>query len=90
MVQSLDIISVNIWQILISLANLLIIYRILSKFLFKPVQKVMDDRQAQVDRIYSDANQSREQAGPPPWSSRSSRAQSRSPAPPKRSRATAR
>ena len=37
MVQSLDIISVNIWQILISLANLLIIYRILSKFLFKPV-----------------------------------------------------
>ena len=63
MVQSLDIISVNIWQILISLANLLIIYRILSKFLFKPVQKVMDDRQAQVDRIYSDANQSREQAG---------------------------
>ena len=62
MVQSLDIISVNIWQILISLINLLIIYRILKKFLFKPVQKVMNERQAQVDRIYGDANQSRAQA----------------------------
>lgn len=62
MVQSLDIISVNIWQIVISLINLLIIYRILKKFLFKPVQKVMDERQAQVDRIYGDANQSRTQA----------------------------
>ena len=30
-VQSLDIISVNLWQILISLANLLIIYLILKK-----------------------------------------------------------
>ena len=62
MVQSLDIISVNIWQILISLINLLIIYRILKKFLFKPVQKVMNERQAQVDRIYGDANQEKAQA----------------------------
>ena len=62
MVQSLDIISVNIWQILISLINLLIIYRILKKFLFKPVQKVMNERQAQVDRIYGEAHQSRDQA----------------------------
>ena len=60
--QSLDIISVNIWQILISLINLLIIYRILKKFLFKPVQKVVNERQAQVDRIYGDANQSKAQA----------------------------
>ena len=62
MVQSLDIISVNIWQILISLINLLIIFRILKRFLFQPVQKVMNERQAQVDRIYGDANQSRDQA----------------------------
>ncbi|MBR1586015.1 MAG: F0F1 ATP synthase subunit B [Clostridia bacterium] len=56
MVQSLDIISVNIWQTLLSLCNLLIIYLILKKFLFKPVQKVMSTRQAQVDKIYSDAD----------------------------------
>ena len=36
MLQTLDIISVNIWQILISLINLLIMYLILKKFLFGP------------------------------------------------------
>ena len=61
-VQSLEIISVNIWQILISLANLLIMFLILKKFLFKPVQKVVADRQAQVDKLYGDAEQDRSAA----------------------------
>lgn len=60
--QSLDIISVNIWNILLSLANLLIIYLILKKFLFKPVQKVMNARREQVDKIYSEADESRNTA----------------------------
>ncbi len=60
--QSLDIISVNIWQILISLINLLIMFRILKKFLFKPVKKVVDARTEQVKSIYTDAEQSRNDA----------------------------
>ena len=60
--QTLDIISVNFWQIIISLVNLLIIFLILKKFLFKPVQKVMNARQQQVDRIYSEADESRDSA----------------------------
>ncbi len=60
--QSLDIISVNIWQILISLANLLILLLILKKFLFKPVTQVMQARQEQVDKIYDDARQDRSAA----------------------------
>ena len=60
--QSLDIISVNIWQILISLANLLIMLLIMKKFLFKPVMKVMQARQEQVDKIYDDANEDRSAA----------------------------
>ncbi|NLD82960.1 MAG: F0F1 ATP synthase subunit B [Clostridiales bacterium] len=56
--QSLDIISVNIWQILISLINLLIMFRILKKFLFKPVTKVVHQRQEQVQKLYSDADAS--------------------------------
>ena len=55
--QSLDIISVNLWNTLLSLANLVIIFLILKKFLFKPVQKVMAERQSQVDKIYSDADE---------------------------------
>ena len=47
--QSLEIISVNIWSILVSLANLLIMFLILKRFLFKPVQKMMAARKQQVD-----------------------------------------
>ena len=54
--------SVNIWNILISLANLLIMFLIVKKFLFKPVMKVMQERKAQVDKIYDDANQDKSAA----------------------------
>ena len=53
--QSLDVISVNIWQILISLCNLVILFLILKKFLFKPVQNVTQTRRAELDDIYSEA-----------------------------------
>ena len=37
--QSLDVISVNIWHILISLANLAILFFVVKRFLFAPVSK---------------------------------------------------
>ena len=60
--QSLEIISVNIWSILVSLANLLIMFLILKRFLFKPVQKTMAARKQQVDQIYQDAKENRDSA----------------------------
>ena len=53
--QSLDIISVNLWQILISLANLTILFLLLKKFLYKPVTKMLVARRAEIDSQYSDA-----------------------------------
>lgn len=53
--QSLEIISVNIWQILISLCNLLLIFLILRKFLYRPVKRMLADRQAKLDAQYSAA-----------------------------------
>lgn len=53
--QTLDIVSVNLWLILISLANLLLIFLIVKKFLFQPVQKMLDQRQKEVDDRYSAA-----------------------------------
>lgn len=61
-IQALDIISINVWQILISFANLLIIFLILKKFLFKPVQAVFAKREAQVQGIYDEAEKSRTSA----------------------------
>jgi F-type H+-transporting ATPase subunit b len=60
--QTLGIISVNLWQILISLANLFIIFLILKKFLWKPVKKMMEQRQAMVDKQFADAAAAQAQA----------------------------
>lgn len=58
-IQALDIISVNLWEILIALANLLILFVLFKKFLYEPVQKVLDQRQEQVSRIYDEAEKER-------------------------------
>lgn len=61
-IQTLDIISVNIWSILISLANLVIIFLILRKLLFKSVKKTLDTRRAQIDKLYDDAGAAKAEA----------------------------
>lgn len=61
-VQSLDIISVNLWQIIISLCNLLLIFLILKKFLFGPVKKLLKQRQDNIDNQYAEANKALEEA----------------------------
>ena len=60
--QTLDVISVNLWQILISLANLFLLFLILKKFLFKPVKNVLDKRQSELDESYAAAKEAEEQA----------------------------
>ena len=57
---NLDVISVNIWQILASLANLLILTWILKRFLFKPVKKMLDTRRAAIDADYAQAAAAKE------------------------------
>lgn len=60
--QNLDIISVNLWQILISLINLVLLFLILKKFLYKPVKKVLDQRQKELDEQYAAAANAEMQA----------------------------
>ena len=60
--QFLDVISVNIWAILASLANLLLLSWIIKRFLFKPVKKMMDARRAAIDEDYAQARAAREEA----------------------------
>ena len=61
-VQPQDIISVNIWAIIISLANLVILFLILKRFLFKPVKKMLDNRQKAIDNDYSQADEAKKKA----------------------------
>ena len=60
--QSLEVISINVWQILISLINLLILYLILKKFLYKPVKKVLALRQSELDEQYLSAKEAKDKA----------------------------
>lgn len=60
--QTLDIISVNIWHILISLANLAILFLLLKKFLYKPVTKMLNARHSEIENLYADANQAKSDA----------------------------
>lgn len=60
--QHLDVISVNIWQILIALINLTILFLVLKKFLFKPVNKVLKKREEELNGQYEKANTARQSA----------------------------
>lgn len=60
--QTLEVISVNVWQIIISLCNLLILFLIIKKFLFQPVQKMLDKRKASLDAEYDAAAYARQTA----------------------------
>ena len=60
--QNLGVISVNLWQIVVSLLNLVLMFLILKRFLFKPVKKMMDARRAAIDDTYAQAQTALDEA----------------------------
>ncbi len=58
----LDVISINVWDILISLCNLVILTLIVRRFLYKPVKRVMDSRREAIEKDYEQARLAREEA----------------------------
>lgn len=55
-------VGINPWTCLFTLCNLLILYKFMKKLLFKPVKKMIDSRQQEIDDLYADANASKEAA----------------------------
>lgn len=62
MLQTLEVISVNLWQVLISLANLVVLYLILKHFLYKPIRRALEKRQQTLDEQYGKAEEARQSA----------------------------
>jgi F-type H+-transporting ATPase subunit b len=60
--QTLDVISINLWQILASLLNLTILFLLIKKFLYNPVKKMLEARQNTIDGEYSAAEKAKEEA----------------------------
>ena len=55
-------VGVNFWTALLTLCNMIITFLVLKKFLFKPVKKMIDDRQQEIDGLYADASHAKTQA----------------------------
>ena len=51
-------VGVNPWTALFTFCNMLITFTVLKKFLFKPVKKMIDDRQQEIEKEYADHLQS--------------------------------
>ncbi len=55
-------VGVNFWTALFTLLNTLTIYFVAKKFLFRPVMKIIQDRQQEIDAMYAEAGTAKESA----------------------------
>ena len=60
--ESLNIISVNFFSIVFSLLNLVIIFLIAMFLLYKPVKKMLNERQKTIDSAYQRASDAENEA----------------------------
>ena len=57
-----EFIGINPWTALFVLLNTLTIFFVARKFLFKPVMKIIRERQQEIDDMYTKAGEAKEQA----------------------------
>ncbi len=57
-----NIVDIDLWTAIFTFCNMIITFLVLKKLLFKPVKKMIDDRQKEIDDMYSQAEQSQEKA----------------------------
>ncbi len=57
MSEYLDFIDIDFWHIVMSMGNLVILTAIVKKFLFKPVNDILNKRKQEVDNFYFDAKE---------------------------------
>ncbi len=57
-----EFLNINVFTALFTLANTVVLFLVLKKFLFKPVMKMIADRQQEIDDMYASAEQDKQQA----------------------------
>ena len=60
--QTLDIISVNLWQMAASLLNLVLLLWAVKKFLYKPVKNMLETRQQTIEGNFKAAEDAKQEA----------------------------
>lgn len=57
-----ELLGVNPWTALFTLANTVALFAVGAKFLWKPVMKMIEDRQKEIDDAYTEADRAQKQA----------------------------
>lgn len=60
--ETLDFISIVPWTMVMQWGNLLILFLLVKKFLFAPVQKILAKRQGEIDQLYQEAGTAKTEA----------------------------
>ncbi len=55
-----SLVSLDVWTMLFTFCNLMIVFFFAKKFLVGPVKKMIDSRQQEIDDLYEDAEKARE------------------------------
>lgn len=62
MEEYLPFVSIDTWTIIMSWGNLLILFLLLKHFLFKPINRILDERASQIENDYKSAEEARTSA----------------------------
>ena len=62
MEQVQEFVSLAPWTLIFQICNLLLLMLLMKKFLFKPVQNILNKRRQEIDGMYADANADRASA----------------------------
>ena len=57
-----EFLNINFFTALFTLINTIVLFLVLKKFLWKPVMKMITDRQQEIDDLYADAGKDRQEA----------------------------
>lgn len=57
-----EFLNINFFTALFTLVNTIVLFLVMKKFLWIPVMKMIEDRQKEIDGMYSDAEQDKNQA----------------------------
>ena len=57
-----EFLNINFFTALFTLANTVALFLVLKKYLFKPVLKMIETRQKEIDDLYADAGNAKQQA----------------------------
>lgn len=58
----LAFVTIDVWTMIFTWANLIILFLLMKKFLFKPINNILEKRKKEIDDIYDAANSAKSEA----------------------------